>query len=94
MLERISGARREAAEKEKAFNELLFTAKQEEVAEAKAIRDFQKETAAVDLESAKINKAKLEAENFTAQLRKSMTIVQYNQLCGQNIAIPDLPDHF
>jgi hypothetical protein len=94
MLERISGARREAAEKERAFNELLLTAKQEEMAETKAIRDIQKETAAVDLESAKINKAKLEAENFTAQLRKSMTIVQYNQLCGKNIAIPDIPDHF
>jgi hypothetical protein len=94
MLERISGARREAAEKERDFNELLLTAKQEEVAETKAIRDIQKKTAAVDLESAKINKAKLEAENFTAQLRKSMTIVQYNQLCGKNIAIPDLPDHF
>jgi hypothetical protein len=94
MLEIISRTRREAAEKEKSFNELLLTAKQEEVAETKAIRDIQKETAAVDLEAAKINKAKTEAENFSAQLRKSMTIVQYNQLCGQNIAIPDLPDHF
>jgi hypothetical protein len=52
------------------------------------------ETAAMDLEAAKINKAKVEAENFTAQLRKSVTIVQYNHLCGQNIAIPDIPDHF
>jgi hypothetical protein len=74
----ISRGRREAAEKEKSFNELLLTAKQEEVVE----------TAAVDLEAANINKAMGEAENFTAQLRKSMTIVQYNHLCGQNIAIP------
>jgi hypothetical protein len=92
MLERISGARREAAEKEKAFNELLLSAKCEEVAETKAIRDLEKEKAAVDLEAAKVNKAKLEAENFSAQLRKSMTIAQYNQLLGKNIAIPELPD--
>jgi hypothetical protein len=92
MLERISGARREAADKEKAFNELLLSAKREEVAEAKAIRDIEKEKAAVDLEAAKVNKAKLEAENFTAQLRKSMTIAQYNQLLGTNVAIPELPD--
>jgi hypothetical protein len=92
MLERISAARREAAEKEKAFNELLLSAKREDMAEAKAIQDIEKEKAAVDLEAAKTNKAKLEAENFTAQLRKSMTIAQYNQMLGTNIVIPDLPD--
>jgi hypothetical protein len=91
VLERISGARREAANAEKALNEVALAAAKEEAATRKEIQLLQKEREVVELENVKIKRAKLEAENINAQMKKKITIAQYNQVIGTHLPLYDLP---
>jgi hypothetical protein len=88
-LARISGARKDAADTEKALNVEMLRAAREESVMKKEILQAQKEKEAVEVESAKIKR--LQSEFVTAELKKYMAIAQFNQATGQNVTLPDLP---
>jgi hypothetical protein len=91
VLARIAGARKEAADAEKALNvEMLRSAREEAVARKEILHE-QKKREAVEVENAKIKRARLQSEFVTAELKKYLIIVQFNQATGRNVPLPDLP---
>jgi hypothetical protein len=90
-LERILGARREAAELEKALHVETLRAVKEEAVSKKEILESKKKKEAEELEIVKIKKAKIQAEFVTAELQKHLAIAKYNQVMGSNLALPPLP---
>jgi hypothetical protein len=91
VLERISGARKDAADAERSLNVEMLRATREESVMKKEILRAQKEREAVEVENAKIKRARLQSEFVTAELKKYMVINQFNQATGQNVPLPDLP---
>jgi hypothetical protein len=69
----------------------MLRAAREESVMKKEILQAQKEKEAVEVESAKIKRARLQSEFVTAELKKYMAIAQFNQATGQNVTLPDLP---
>ena len=86
----ISAARKEAATTEKLLNDTLLRTAQDEENAKKDIWTIKKKTAEYELRMAKLQTATLEAENYTALVKRNIAIVQFNQL-GNNVPVPPLP---
>ena len=98
-LDKISAARKEAAEQEKKLQTVLFrTAEDEEKAKRemwvikKATAEKEKKIVDQKKDMIELKKKILEAEYYTALVKRNHAIHEYNKLTGHSVPIPQLPD--
>ena len=98
-LDKISAARKEAAEQEKKLQAVLLRTAEDEEKAKRELWVIKKDTAEKEKKIADqkkdmidLKKKILEAEHFTALVKRNHAIYQYNQLTGQSVQIPPLPD--
>ena len=98
-LDKISAARKEAAEQEKKLQAVLLrTAEDEEKAKRemwvikKATAEKEKKIVDQKKDMIELKKKILEAEYYTALVKRNHAIHEYNKLTGHSVPIPQLPN--
>ena len=86
--------RKEAADHEKKLHQVMLRTAEDEEKAKKDIWEIRKKMAQKESDNADLQKKKLEAEHFTALVKRNIAIIQYNQLAGNtnSIPVPPLPN--
>ena len=98
-LDKISAARKEAAEQEKKLQAVLLRTAEDEEKAKRELWVIKKDTAEKEKKIADqkkdmidLKKKILEAEHFTALVKRNHAIHEYNKLTGDSVPIPQLPN--
>ena len=93
-IEKISGARKEAADEEKKFNAVLLRTAQAEEDAKKEVWKIKKDIAQKEKDMADVKKKTLDVEHITACIKRTTAILQYNAVAGNSnyIPLPPLPN--
>ena len=98
-LDKISAARKEAAEQEKKLQAVLLRTAEDEEKAKRELWVIKKDTAEKEKKIADqkkdmidLKKKILEAEHFTALVKRNHAIHEYNKLTGHSVPIPQLPN--
>ena len=98
-LDKISAARKEAAEQEKKLQAVLLRTAEDEEKAKRELWVIKKDTAEKEKKIADqkkdmidLKKKILEAEYFTALVKRNHAIHEYNKLTGDSVPIPQLPN--